>query len=375
LFRYWNYDTISLDYEGTGLDPWNVNFKILGFSLSAMTSNYAGISTYVSFDREITEDEKYMLSKFLEIKSPWCYNAKYEIKVTWANISNKFIKLNDSFVLCKLKGSIASLKANARKYLDIDYWEEVVYDIVDLYEKIFSFMKLIKSVNSELFELLITDYQEAVLYINSQKVASFKGASKFLDLIKVSEDILGKSTQDSLKAYPNQWASVPQEILGEYCCYDSFYTLVLRNMLYDDSVLFYYYYLSQTWLACVMESYGLKWNDETASELETYYSQECCENLYKLISYLNLEPDKQLLAKSIMDNSESYEEKFNSLRYKVFNPLSNTASAQAPFWESYKTNYSTALSVLYYLDVNINKSSKIPTSVLNLIDKNDTYKN
>jgi hypothetical protein len=123
-----------------------------------------------------------------------------------------------------------------------------------------------------------------------------------------------------------------------------------------------------------MESYGLKWNDETASELETYYSQECCENLYKLISYLNLEPDKQLLAKSIMDNSESYEEKFNSLRYKVFNPLSNTASAQAPFWESYKTNYSTALSVLYYLDVNINKSSKIPTSVLNLIDKNDTYK-
>jgi hypothetical protein len=122
-----------------------------------------------------------------------------------------------------------------------------------------------------------------------------------------------------------------------------------------------------------MESYGLHWNDDTASYLEDYYDKECSDCLYQLIGYLDISDEKRLQAKVIYEDNITYGEKFYKLKSEIFNPLSNLSSSQEPFWTVYKTNHSQALAVLYYLDVNIHQSGMIPESIMDLLDKENVY--
>lgn len=438
LNHYKHIQNLGFDYEGTGLDVFADEFELLGFSISSTID-----AKYIEFDRPLTQAEKNLLIAFFESHRMWTYNAGFEARVTWSRISDRFIKFDDAMALCKIDCSPGGLKDNARKYLDADFWEERLGEIKDHYKNIFSLMKAMKirgekkkGKTEELdcpealmaFELLKSGNHQAARDIidNDKRLVGFK--TIFDRLNQLTVDCTDEQLSTGLTKFPFEWAAIPVEVLGKYCCYDSYYTLGIRNHLWDKYQKQYKFYINQTWLGSVMSSYSLNWDDIKASEHDLFYIQEAANSLYELIKRLDfgfetrgewvkdkfetrlvdvtkytpegepytvsekqkvlVEPgylkdpyevdlteEKHRLADEYHNSQEGEfaqypDHRLNMLK-KLWNPLSTTQSVQACFWNLYNTDYVQMISMYMILDESIQISPVIPPSAMNLIDRSD----
>ena len=193
------------------------------------------------------------------------------------------------------------------------------------------------------------------------------------------------------------WAAVPVEILGEYCCYDSYYTIAVKKKLWDRLKNFYQYYITQAWLGAVMETYGLNWNDERASIHEAYYIEEANRCLYEMICMLPFQGYKKIgeemvrkkmkpiydpnlsdtttethaKAKAIFESPTiTPANKLEGLK-AIFNPGTPLKDKQKPFWDTYQTNFVTAISIFMVLNEFIFQSPIMPDRAIELIDRSD----
>lgn len=407
---------LGFDYESNSLEPFWSGFKILGFSLSSETH-----AKYVYFNREISKEEIKRLVNFIKSHLLWVFNVNFESQVTWAKFSDEYLYFNDSAILCKINCTPGSLKENARNLLGADFWEDLQSQIRDVFSNIFKVIENLNKLDSKqkltdgskldntyriLSDALKSgDIETYKNVVNSNK--KYSGFSNVLGYVSELNDIISdEELVRGLSKYPDTWDAVPVRLMGEYCCYDSYYTLGIRNKLFPKYDKYYPYYIAQAWLGSIMESYGLNWNDKTASYHDEYYITEAIHCLIEVINrikhskiektpvldqngnQLKDENNKKLFlereidctdeyrleAKSIYDNKDlSIEEKLEKLK-TIFNPMSNLASKQKFFWEKYETDYVKAISMFFLLEENIFGSNIIPDKAYELIDRKDLNK-
>ena len=73
---------ISLDYEATGVKPWDPHTLILGMGFTLLNNPYQ-MPSYIHFNRHLTEEEKSKFIQFLNERKVWVFNLTYEGGVTW----------------------------------------------------------------------------------------------------------------------------------------------------------------------------------------------------------------------------------------------------------------------------------------------------
>lgn len=373
--EYMQYTDIAFDYETTGVNTWSDDLRITGIGLST-TNTWPHSAIYLHWPKDyiMSDVEKFKFVNFLEIKKPWTYNAKFEMNVTW-NIFKKLVYMNDSFCLCKMSGRPVNLKENARFFLKIDHnWEEVFKKVLNIVDDINSIKTKLKEQD---LELLITNYKRYIEFLKNKKKL-LKRENLLLEHISYLENLTkdNDKLQEILKQdVINSTESIPVDIIGKYCCYDTYYTIQLKNKLYSEHKKQYEIYIKQTWLAAILEAYGLYWDDEKAKELDYFYTIEMCNCLSELIQFLDIPDEKKLEAISINSlDSIPGQEKINSLK-NIFNPLSNKRECQEPFWNNYKSDKVIALITLEYIAKEIsNLPDFISEKLLECIEKTDVEK-
>lgn len=363
------YDEIGLDFEARTLDPWFRENKPTGFSLSVVTGPESGKSYYIIMDGyykgEVIRDSlndypsnAEWLIDFFKRKSIWTYNAKYEANMTWATFGRR-IKFNDAFALCKIDCSPTSLKVNAQKYLDADLWEEEVYSIVSYFEMIFGQITKNREAFPEITDLLIKgDKKHACEMIQGDEKITKKYAKLLSSCYALLETITEDDFSWGLTKYPYQWAAVPTELLGTYCCWDSYLTMKLKNELWSKHSKQYQYYITQTWLAGNMEAYGYNWNDEKAVGHSTFYVNEAVDCLYKLIDRIDIPDEEKMQAEMVYyDPNPDITPQKRLLKLKeIFNPLSNVPEKQDKFWRSYRNSFTETIAFLKYLHMEVGQN-------------------
>lgn len=348
-----NYNDIGLDYEALDLDPWSEKNRVTGFSLSIVVEGDRGRSFFITVDRQPTEEEKAALITFFKSKSIWTYNAKYEMNTTWAWLGER-IHFNDAFCLCKIDCAPQSLKINSQRYVGAELYEEDVYDIISLYETIFEEIDKLQKDFLGICELLRSgNFPSAKNLIEE---LDEKKSKKFKKILESVDALFQYITLDELcvglQKYPYAWGAVPIRLLGEYCAWDSFLTLKLKEHFWEKYGKFYPFYRSQTWVCGTMEAYGYNWDDEKAEEHYQYYMKEASTCLFELIKMIDLSDEIKCNADCIYFSSETWEKKLETLK-ELFNPMSNDPKAQAPFWSSYKTERVSAWCLFLYLEKEI----------------------
>ncbi len=159
--------------------------------------------------------------------------------------------------------------------------------IVELFDNIFKSMGKSRFSHPEFFKLMLSgDIVSAEELVSKDKTAS-KFLSIFGDISELSKFCTEPQIARGLAQYPKEWAAVPVEITGEYCCYDAYYTILLKQKLWDEHKMAYPYYITQSWAGTMMESYGLNWNDSVASSHEKYYIEEASRCLHELIQRMD----------------------------------------------------------------------------------------
>ncbi len=363
---------IGLDYETLELDPWSIKNKVTGFSLSVIVDGKIGRSYFIRVDRDPTLGERHILLDFLRRKRIWAYNEKFESNVTWAWLGERIL-FEDAFPLCKIDCSPLSLKMNAQKYTKAELWEEDVYAIVKYYTQIFEQMEKLSSLFPEtIHSLRLGEYEafrEYFLHIDEKTQKKFKKLTENVEFLL--ELITFDDLNWGLQQYPYPWGAIPYHILGEYCCWDSFLTLQLKDHFWEKYGTFYPYYISQTRLAGTMEAYGYNWDDVKAEELYQYYLTEASLCLFELIQRLDIEDVRKQDANCIFHGNESPQKKLEKLK-EIFNPLSNDPKAQAPFWSAYRVPEVETWAFFTYLEHEILQHEDLDDKTfIQALDKND----
>lgn len=398
LPEFEKYNDLGFDYEATDLEVWSPNNKILGFSLVGIEPLKAIYFYWPSEDYVLPKNLADILLNFFKRKQPWTYNCKYEMGLTWSKFGTR-IDFNDSQVLCNIDCSPGKLKENARKYLDADFWEDFVAQVRDSFNSIFKLMPTLEEKYEGEYSLLVEDFNSFMEYLDEEaprrrknketkkmeeimevRLLNAKKAVKDIyDILKKLKTMISDEEIKTGLTMKSGMAAVPLKKVAEYCCYDSYYTLLLRNKLWPMFGQYYPNYIAQARLAGVMESYGTNWNDEKAKELRTYYIDEACNCLYNLIQGLDLLDEEKMSAGTIIGlASMSPDERLEELK-KIFNPLSNKYESQLPFWNIYRTDWTTALVTLYYFEKFLlslpSTSSDDLATIINKNDVNETIEN
>lgn len=331
---------VALDVETNGENVWHQNFKLLGFSI---VSNYN--SYFIIINDPIEGKTKLNFLKFLRKKKPWTYNCKFEISVFW-KLFGIVLDLNDVYALCKINSTVGSLKENAVKFLNIQKWNNQVEVIIEKTEEIFDYF--VRLNDEFLFNILKqnSSFEDIKVAISSteQRIAG----NCWKKVIQLQE-ILNSETETAraLCKFPYPWEAIPIDILGIYCGLDSFYTLKLKELLYENSKIPYPYFIKQSYLACKFEAFGICWNDDEASKLQDMYLFKQNNTLKDLILLLDFPEDIKNKVKSIVINSNK---KIAEELKSIFNPLSTSHEAHIPYINIFRTPRSITYVAMLWLE-------------------------
>ena len=372
LVKYYPYSDIGFDYETRLLKTWDVRNKPLGLGLAVATGERSGQATYIEFDREMTPAEKNLLLRFIQKKKPWVYNAKFEQSLTWSFLG-QFVEFNDSMTLCMIDCSTGSLKRNAAKLLGADLWEADNENIRNYFLKVYGLYTILSKAKYEAVVKLMKKgfYKQAIELFEASATKKDKDrfSQKISELFSELEDILSEDEiSKGCAAFPYEWSAVPSRIIGEYCCWDSYYTVQLKNKLWPKYKDSYPFYIVQTWLGTILESYSLNWNETVAEDLDEFYLQEAIESLSQLIHLLDIEEEKRLEVVEIMGLVEEVGllKTMNNLK-AIFNPLGNKPEKSVPFWNNYRSDVTELINFYQYLDVETASSSVLPEEINRII--------
>lgn len=91
------------------------------------------------------------------------------------------------------------------------------------------------------------------------------------------------------------WGTVPTRILGPYCGWDGFYTIILRDSFIADERLAkaYPFFEEEINFSGVLESYGQCWDDRSTSELDHKYLVIANDSLAELVKTCDLGEDDE----------------------------------------------------------------------------------
>lgn len=214
---------LGMDYETNGFPFEDPNFMVMGVSIADLNRNA------IYFDIEWMQHVGNNLDHFLPLlkkvfdtyhEEIYTYNVNFEQRVTYL-LLNKLYFFSDAATLNKLDCLVYknfSLKYTAMKNLHTKSWDDQFDYLCD---KINILMngKSIKGRAGKVDILIepctLQNYEESNIWKEIMSNLEYKAEeSEFKRL---------------LNAYwGNQFACIPSKILGKYCCWDSFNTVLLR---------------------------------------------------------------------------------------------------------------------------------------------------
>lgn len=356
----------GFDYETNGSNPMTPRMYPTGFSLAKRIDQTSGVAWHFYITDEDRKNSRLLegLALFLKKNESrlWCYNAKFEMEVTWAWLG-KLCFFQDAMVLCIQDHSQGSLKNNSRKFVRASLWEEKVNIALDSYSDFFSACtKAFKEPEKLPGPDNIVEFLEGMHdYPSAVRTTYFN----LIDLYGAEEVARG------IAHYPYHWAAVPSEVLGEYCNYDAYYTILLKDHLWPMYHESYEIYISNMHLSAVMEGYGVNWDDKEAEVLADRYLKDACKTLVDLIQHLEIPMEEKMRAREIL----AWKLPHTYTRYTptgkpreevvvndaqrldrikgIFNPASNIASTREKFWNIYLTEEIKVITFLYAIDQEI----------------------
>jgi hypothetical protein len=353
---------IGFDIETNAMTNWHREMHINGFSLVNESHAY-----YVNtMDTQLSPDNRKRFIKLLASRKPWTYNCKFEISAIHSKYGVK-VEMNDAYALCKIDGSVRSLKENATKYLNATKWNSEVEIIIGIYEKLFEFIG--KTGDQGFIDILKTGEVDYATFCTLVEGLKYRGKSYLRKHGAAASQISGEYFKTAVSKYPFHWSTPPKEILGNYCILDSYYTVGLKRHLYPRYERVYPYFIKQSWVAAQFESNGVAWDDAMAEELDVRYRIQQAKSLNSLIQLIDCSPEKKAKAASIDVEDIWAVDKLK----EIFNPGSTTAAGQAPFWRFFKNDTTIKQAINLYLELNMT-SSGVFDDVSKCFDDNDGYK-
>jgi hypothetical protein len=326
-------DDLGFDYESRGF-PYDHNFRLLGFSLS--NDKY---QAYFYFSRDdqkylkemidYSEDLKYVLKDRAD--KLWAFNNKFENNATHHAL-NERVFYQDTRVFTQMMKTRGGLKFSANLFLNIPMWNDEINVFMKNYKLFVKWMQTVKvvlntdtfvDVSSEVIEESEGDlslinavynfnYDEAfeynMIYDKSTKTLTIKKLSSsecfrnnaplffktVMELIRNGDEVFSFffnhkdqyvegnfNLLELLNGYfneYNEWQVTPIGGMGYYCILDGYYTLKLKEMLYDTNFHGvrdgYQFYISQTNHASLIESNGVHLNLERFNEWQDWVLKE-----------------------------------------------------------------------------------------------------
>jgi len=208
-------DGMGFDYESCGFPEQDV-FQIVGAGYSNLTTaKYIDYRYYSSED--ILEKFKKATLEFLgdHHNNLWVFNKSFENRATYRHV-NKFLDFPDVRSLSKCDEMRGSLKFQAQYYLGCSSWDDDNEEYMDQYNKILWHVKT--------FEDLLQRVDDPDEKVRDE-------VQYFIKWIKESgqeEDIIR-----NYFGFP--FAMSPKPVIGKYCCYDSYYTIKIRNEIRENN--------------------------------------------------------------------------------------------------------------------------------------------
>lgn len=218
----------GLDYETSGFPFDDPKFFHMGVGIADQN----GICAFYNMElmQRSGNEKLYSLflkyyKKFLDKHHEECYtyNAGFELRATYL-LFKKMYRFNDSGTLNKLDGAVEryySLKYTAMKFLGVASWDDD-----------FDYL------TNQLFSLMYGTYEKKVLVNGPSTLETFESDSRWVEIKRKFPEY----EQDFKELFKLYWGynfrCIPAEILGKYCCMDSYFTVLLRfesdNLGYKD---------------------------------------------------------------------------------------------------------------------------------------------
>lgn len=391
---------ISLDNQYIGYDletnAGNVFTRdsyctIIGLSTTLPNTDKIKAFYYITNRGKISERLKNLLINFFNkvYKRVWTYNASMEIK--WTNfLLGKFYEFQDARILVNMHGIRGSLKSVSKKELQVPSWETTVHEFIDDITILFKHVEYLKNRNKDAIELIknadmITLERE---YDSISRVRLILECYNKLCLTWSKEQI-----DDALSYFPYAWSSVPKDILGIYCAYDTVYTILLVKKFNIREVRkAYNIYIRHPWLASKFEINGVPWDDEKAKEVLNQSYEKMLNLLFELIKVLDIPEKDKIEAKTIYYSKLPYdivtytEKKKQERRTKVstiydklehlktvLNLSSNTAISRNKFWDSFLNDEIKIAGMLLLFIENIELNKVANEKLKNKLGENFDY--
>lgn len=290
----------GFDYEGSGM-PLDKVYELSGAAIA--TKDLAGFISLTDIRHQVGKDSEeyknllYRLGQFLlkRMDHIFTYNVQYEWQVSNRMLGVDLYNLCDSSVVNVLDGEHLkkySLKWTAQRILQVSVWDTEFDKISDLIE-------------SMLFTI------EGKLKADKHRVlkvdpSNFEQTPEWDQLKQTYPQYIDEFKTLLLEYWGNEFMCIPSEILGKYCCLDSFYTLLIFLAKKDEySQECWNVFMDNTRLGCRIMGGGLYIDEPFRAKYEEY----CHEQMAWGITYC-------ALARCWMKMEKHKDQMTNIKRYK-----------------------------------------------------------
>ena len=246
---------LGFDYETNGM-PFRTGFEITGFSISSNDYSVWFDYRYPVTPKVDINDEAYTALKWFLDRNQnrlWTFNVSFETKVCY-HLFSQYYKLQDTRAVAVCCGlTRGSLKELAQRILKIPSWTDD--------ELLIRAQSAVIMSKFENYDAYLESKKNGFNDKNDNEKASVNRAIELLSKYEIDKDLLGRY-------WRYEWAIVPEDILGYYCCLDSFYTLCLKQKMYNDSYKrAYECYLANQRLAFELTSSGIIIDERKAKKM------------------------------------------------------------------------------------------------------------
>ena len=231
---------MGFDYEGSGM-AFEKEFCITGAAFALAYQN-AQRAVFFSFQdiRKNNSEEDYLKFKkeFAEIlykhqRNLWVYNMTYEAQVTWREfgVECEFSDASVYNILDGLHSKNYSLKWTAQRLLGggdiyhlpgvyegpgLEPWDTDFDKLEDLFSKMYFVDRYEKGKKKPVGkDIKCSEYD-------------FQIQPEWREICKMYPDYVGEFKSLVLENFGNPFLNMPSDILGKYCCLDSFYTILIH---------------------------------------------------------------------------------------------------------------------------------------------------
>jgi DNA polymerase I-like protein with 3'-5' exonuclease and polymerase domains len=314
--KNYSWKKIFIDYEtynevsgsSFAVEPWMEGTKPFMFSICGMENfTVAENSLKVFIFNELTSEQKQVFREFLEQREVWSFNCKFEIAVTWKLLGGKPVLFQDVQTLFKIDGRFInnlSLKKGSELLLKIPTWADSTWDTLNALQYLAEKVQksyILKGKHTELTGAAVKgDVRKIYAFLEALTVNKKKLSKPETEMIRwfwnAKDNLTPKLVLRSLikaKFNPEKISlrDVPLNVVAQYCAYDSYVTAHCYASLWNTCKESYDIYIRQSWLAMMMEAYGMTRDLNRELEIEDVYKEKILyyiKEIFKIPAFADL---------------------------------------------------------------------------------------